>query len=295
MGAADVVPGVSGGTIALITHIYERLIRAVDNISINLIFQLLKPKRKEVWKKLDGTFLVVLASGMATSIFLVAGAIEWLLHTHPIPIWSFFFGLILASALVLKKSISTWNSLTFLALFLGIGIALGIGMLTPSSDSNNLIYLFFCGMLAIIAMILPGISGSFILILLGAYDTALKTVDQLKSFELEGFIVLGVMGLGGLVGLKLFSRLLRWLFSHHKNVVLALMMGFLFGSLYKVWPWKVANHALATDEEGRFPLSTVAVLPQFSDPSSQIVLAFVVFVFALMLIFILERLSKSHG
>ncbi|MGB0280401.1 MAG: DUF368 domain-containing protein [Flavobacteriaceae bacterium] len=189
MGAADVVPGVSGGTIALITHIYERLINAIDTISITLVLQLFTSKRKEAWNKLDGSFLLALTLGIGTSILLVTGGISWLLEHYPIPLWAFFFGLILGSAFVLKNAINQWNITSVLMLLLGAFLAFGIGLVTPSQGSESLLYLFFCGMLVVIAMILPGISGAFILILLGAYGTALDTVDQLKAFELEGFIV----------------------------------------------------------------------------------------------------------
>ena len=294
MGAADVVPGVSGGTIALITHIYERLIKAIDNASLSLVLQLFGSNKKAAWQSLDGTFLMALAAGIGTSILLVSSGITWLLHAHPIPLWAFFFGLILASALVLRNSVSSWNRGALLALGIGFLVALGIGLITPSTGSDNLLYLFFCGMLVVIAMILPGISGAFILILLGAYDTALNALEQLKSFQAEGFIVFLVMALGGLVGLKAFAKLLRWLFSRHENIVLAAMTGFLLGSLYKVWPWKKVLSFYTNSKGEQEPLSSVAVLPEFSNPDAQVFLAIVAFVLALLLLFFLERFSKKQ-
>lgn len=295
MGAADVVPGVSGGTIALITHIYERLIRAIDALSLPLILQLFSKKRQEAWTKLDGSFLIALTLGIGTSILLLTGGISWLLENHPVPLWAFFFGLILGSAYILKNTISRWKTNTLLALFVGVVIAFGVGLISPSAGSNNLGYLFLCGMLVVIAMILPGISGAFILILLGAYSTALETVELLKAFALEGILVFMVMASGGLVGLKVFSKLLRWLFSNYKNIVLAAMTGFLLGSLYKVWPWKKIVEYHTNSQGKETPLSTIAVLPDFTDPSAQVVLATIAFMLGVILIFVLERLSKKQS
>lgn len=294
MGAADVVPGVSGGTIALITHIYERLIRAIDTLSISLVLQLFSAKRKDAWHTLDGNFLLSLVLGISTSILLVTGLISWVLENHPIPLWAFFFGLILGSAFILKNTVSNWNVTAFIWLCIGAAIALGIGLVSPSTGSDNLIYLFFCGMLVVIAMILPGISGAFILILLGAYGTALETVEQLKNFSLEGIIVFAVMASGGLIGLKVFSKALRWLFFHFKNMVLATMTGFLLGSLYKVWPWKKVTEFYTNSHGEETALNTSAVIPDVSDPSSQFTFALAAFILGVALLYILERLSKSQ-
>ena len=296
MGAADVVPGVSGGTIALITHIYERLIKAIDKVSLTLLLQLLGPNRKAAWRSLDGSFLLALALGIATGILIVSSGISWLLTAYPIPLWAFFFGLILASAFVLKNSVSSWNIPAFTAMALGFLVALGIGLITPSSGSNSLLYLFFCGMLVVIAMILPGISGGFILILLGAYETALNALDKIKAFEIEGLIVFLVMAAGGLIGLKAFARVLRWLFSQHKNSILATMTGFLMGSLYKVWPWKKITAHYTNSKGIEEPLTTTVTLPELSNPDAQVVLATSAFIAALCLLYFLEKFSKkNHG
>ncbi len=295
MGAADVVPGVSGGTIALITRIYERLINTIDTISIKLVLQLFTSKRKEAWNKLDGSFLLALTLGIGTSILLATGGISWLLEHYPIPLWAFFFGLILGSAFVLKKAINQWSITSILMLFLGVFVAFGIGLVPPTQGSDNLIYLFFCGMLVVVAMILPGISGAFILILLGAYRTALDTVDQLKAFELEGFIVFAVMASGGLVGLKVFAKLLRWLFTNYKNMVLATMTGFLLGSLYKVWPWKEVTQYYTNSSGERTPLTSVSVVPDVLTADTQVVLAVSTFILGLALLFFLEYLSKNKS
>ena len=293
MGAADVVPGVSGGTIALITHIYERLIRAIDKISFLLILHLFGKKRKEAWQALDGGFLLALVLGIGTSILLVSGGILWLLNTHPIPLWSFFFGLILGSAFLLKASVKTWNLASISFLLTGVIIALGIGFIAPSGGSESLLYLFFCGMLVIIAMILPGISGAFILILLGVYETSLEIVEQLKSFRLEGIIAFLVMAAGGLIGLKFFARTLRWLFTFQKNNLLATMTGFLIGSLYKVWPWKMNTEFYTNSNGEQVPVSSIVVLPNISEVSAQFTIAIGAFLLALIILFALENVSKK--
>lgn len=295
MGAADVVPGVSGGTIALITHIYERLINAIDNVSLSLVLQLFSANRKAAWTKLDGSFLGALALGIGTSILLVTGGISWLLAHYPIPLWAFFFGLILGSAFVLKNSVTNWNITAIMMLLFGTFIAFGIGLISPSQGSENLIYLFFCGLLVVIGMILPGISGAFILILLGAYGTALEAVMQIKALQLKGFIVFAVMASGGLVGLKVFAKLLRWLFTHYKNTIFAVMTGFLLGSLYKVWPWKEVTQYYTNSSGEREPLSAVSVLPDMLNPNAQVTLAIAAFFLGLIILFLLERLSKNKS
>ena len=295
MGAADVVPGVSGGTIALITHIYERLINAIDAVSISLILSLFTSRHKEAWDKLDGSFLLALTLGIGTSILLVTGGISWLMEHYPIPLWAFFFGLILGSAYVLKNAIDNWSAVSILMLLVGACVAFGIGLVSPSQGSESLIYLFFCGMLVVIAMILPGISGAFILILLGAYGTALDTVAQMKSFVFDGFIVFAVMASGGLVGLKVFAKVLRWLFSNHKNMVLATMTGFLLGSLYKVWPWKEVTQYYTNSSGERVPLNSVSVFPDAFNADAQLVPAITAFFLGLILLFLLERLSKNKS
>ena len=295
MGAADVVPGVSGGTIALITHIYERLINAIDAVSISLILSLFTSSRKEAWDKLDGSFLLALTLGIGTSILLVTGGISWLMEHYPIPLWAFFFGLILGSAYVLKNAIDNWSAVSILMLLVGACVAFGIGLVSPSQGSESLIYLFFCGMLVVIAMILPGISGAFILILLGAYGTALDTVAQMKSFVFDGFIVFAVMASGGLVGLKVFAKVLRWLFSNHKNMVLATMTGFLLGSLYKVWPWKEVTQYYTNSSGERVPLNSVSVFPDAFNADAQLAPAITAFFLGLILLFLLERLSKNKS
>ena len=236
MGAADIVPGVSGGTIALIAGIYERLINALGSIGPSLwrVFRqdggikgLLA-----VWRQVDATFLLCLLLGIATSFVTLAGIIKHLLDNEPLLIWSFFFGLVVATVFILLSEIKRWNIGRAVLFVIGIGAAVTISGLPLLTTTPSLPYLFFAGAIAICAMILPGISGSFILLLLGAYDTVLEAVHT-HNFT----IILTVMA-GMATGLLLFTRALKWLLSHYYQATLALLTGFIAGSLVKVWPWK---------------------------------------------------------
>lgn len=246
MGAADIVPGVSGGTMALITGIYKELISSIDQISLKQIGLLQKEGFTAFWKGVNGSFLLPLFLGIASGIIFLSGAITYLLDQHPILLWSFFFGLILASIYVLIKQFSLKTFTYYSLLLLGFIIAFGITQLKPAGASNNLLYLFFSSMIAIIAMILPGISGAFIFILLGVYKEVLATVKGaitvLLDFNWMSFKAVYtrvvVIGLGIVIGLKLFSRLLTWLFNHKKEATLSVLIGFMIGALPKIWPWK---------------------------------------------------------
>ncbi|GAA0316759.1 DUF368 domain-containing protein [Psychrobacter aestuarii] len=241
MGAADIVPGVSGGTIALIAGIYERLIGALSRIGPHLwsIFRAEGGMRgiAAVWRHVDATFLLCLVLGIATSFATLAGIIKNLLDNQPLLIWSFFFGLVVATVVILLAEIKRWT-LSRVALF-GVGMvaAVVISTLPLLTTEPSLPYLFFAGAIAICAMILPGVSGSFILLLLGVYDTVLDAVHRLDIG-----IVATVMA-GMVTGLLLFTRLLKWLLSHYYQGTLALLTGFIAGSLVKVWPWKVTTLA----------------------------------------------------
>lgn len=237
MGAADIVPGVSGGTIALIAGIYQRLINALGSIGPNLwsVFRRQGGTKgfMEVWRQVDATFLLFLLLGIGTSIVTLAGIIKGLLDNQPLLIWSFFFGLVVATVLILLSEIKRWNAARAGLFVVGLVVAVVISSLPLLAGSPSLPYLFFAGAIAICAMILPGVSGSFILLLLGAYDTVLEAVH---TFDLTTIITLMA---GMLTGLLLFTRMLKWLLSRYYQATLALLTGFIAGSLVKVWPWKV--------------------------------------------------------
>ena len=246
MGAADIVPGVSGGTMALITGIYKELISSIDQINLKQLRLLHQEGFTAFWKGVNGSFLLPLFLGIVSGILFLSGAITYLLDHHPILLWSFFFGLILASIYVLIKQFSLKTFTHFSLLFMSFIIAFVKTQLKPAGASNSLLYLFFSSMIAIIAMILPGISGAFIFILLGVYKEVLATVkgaiEVIIDFDWLSFKAVYtkvvVIGLGIVIGLKLFSRLLTWLFNHKKEATLSVLIGFMIGALPKIWPWK---------------------------------------------------------
>jgi len=246
MGAADIVPGVSGGTMALITGIYKELISSIDQINFKQLKLLKQEGFAAFWKAINGSFLLPLILGIASGILFLSGVITYLLDHHAILLWAFFFGLILASIYVLIKQFSLKTLTHYSLLLMGFLIAFGITQLKPAGASNNLLYLFVSSMIAIIAMILPGISGAFIFILLGVYKEVLATVKGaiavLLDFDWISFKIIYtkvvVIGLGIVIGLKLFSRLLTWLFNHKKEATLSVLIGFMIGALPKIWPWK---------------------------------------------------------
>ena len=232
MGAADVVPGVSGGTIAFIVGIYDELIDSIKSININSLKLLFTGKIKEFCKSINAGFLLSVILGIGISVFSLAKLITWLLTDHPILVWSFFFGLVLASSWFVSRDIKEWNWKTILGFVAGIGIAYYITVATPAETPSNLLFIFLCGAIAICAMILPGISGSFILVLLGKYFFIMEAV---KSFDL---VIIAVFGAGACIGITSFSRLLSFALKHFRNITLAVLTGFMLGSLNKVWPWK---------------------------------------------------------
>ena len=232
MGAADIVPGVSGGTVAFITGIYDQLLDSIRAVDLEFLARLSRLDIVGAWQHINGKFLLALLLGIATSIFSLAQLVSWILDHHPVPLWAFFFGLILASALVLLREIDRWSAPNVLFLLSAGAVAVFIALSPVMSLEMGLAGVFFAGFLAVCAMILPGISGSFILVLLGMYST---TLVALKSLDLV-FILVFVIGAG--CGLLCFSRLLHWLLQRFHQGTMAVLTGFLFGSLAVVWPWK---------------------------------------------------------
>ena len=255
MGSADVVPGVSGGTIAFITGIYERLLNAIKRIDLQALQLLRKMKLKEFWAHIDGTFLLVLVAGIATSVFSLAKVITHLLAEYPIHVWSFFFGLIVISALIILREIKKWNIGVFLAILVGVAAAYFITSATPAETPEASWFLFIAGAVAICAMILPGISGSFILLLFGKYEYVLTAI---KDFKIGDMLI---FGLGCIVGLLSFARLVGWLFKKFHNITVAILSGFMIGSLNKVWPWKKAVKTYIDRHGEQQPLVELNVLP----------------------------------
>lgn len=270
MGAADVVPGVSGGTIALIAGIYEELISSIAAIKPNL-WQLWRQKGfAAVWQAVNGNFLLSLIAGIATAIFALAGLVKYLLAHQPMIIWSFFFGLVAASVWFLYRSIAKWQAKTYLAAVIGVIAALIIVYLPAIQQVEiSLAYVFFCAMIAICAMILPGISGSFILVLLGAYEFVITAVHE------RNLTVIAVFICGALIGLLSFAQLLKWLFAHYHEMTLAVLTGFVVGSLAKVQPW--------------------AYLPAQAGVVTAFILPLVFIAAGAALVLILEKLGKRYS
>ena len=238
MGAADAVPGVSGGTIAFISGIYEELISTISNVNLSLFKTLTKKGFKAFWEQINGNFLLALLTGIIISFISFMRLAKYLIENHPVLIWSFFFGLIIASIYFVGKQITRWNLATILSIIVGAIIAYYIATLPSLASNNNPLFLFIAGAIAICAMILPGISGSFILVILGAYKTL---SDALHDFDVKR---IALFALGAIVGLLSFSRVLKWLFKNYHNITLALLTGFILGSLNKVWPWKMTKSVM---------------------------------------------------
>tara|TARA_R110002049_G_scaffold53223_38_gene149099 strand:- start:409 stop:1350 length:942 start_codon:yes stop_codon:yes gene_type:complete len=255
MGAADIVPGVSGGTMAFITGIYDTLLASIRAFDLALLGKLFQLDIAGAWEHVNGAFLLALFAGIATSIFSLAQIVSWLLEHHPVPLWAFFFGLILASALVLLSEVQRWSAALALSLIVGAAIALFIALSPVMALDIGLPGVFLAGFVAICAMILPGISGSFILVLLGMYGTVLVAI---KSLDL---VFVGVFILGAGSGLLCFSRLLHWLLHRYHQPTMALLTGFLFGSLAVVWPWKRVLGWVENSHGEQVPAQQLPVLP----------------------------------
>ncbi|MDX1302092.1 DUF368 domain-containing protein [Photobacterium sp.] len=232
MGAADVVPGVSGGTIAFITGIYDTLLESIRRVNPSLIGILRKGGVKAAFEHINGTFLIVLFSGILTSIFTLARFITWMLHTHPIPLWSFFFGLIIVSVVHMLKQVEAWKINRVIAIIAGSLFAYGITVLHPLNMEPTSLNFMIAGSIAICAMILPGISGSFILLLLGMYGPILTAA---KSLDIA---TLALFATGCVIGLLTFSHLLSWVLRNYRDIALTFLTGLMIGTLSKIWPWK---------------------------------------------------------
>lgn len=290
MGAADVVPGVSGGTIAFISGVYEELLGSISNVKIGL-FKTLKSKGfKEAWKELNGNFLLALFIGIFISIVSLAKLIKYLLENEPILLWSFFFGLVLASIIYIAKQISKWNLISVLALIIGAFLAYYITTLNPLvSENSSSLYIFFAGAIAICAMILPGISGSFILVLLGAYKPVLDAVND------RDFKTILVFMIGAIIGLLSFSKVLKWLFANYKNYTLAALTGFIIGSLNKIWPWKETLTWRTNSHGIKVPFNQQSISPFSFDGDAQLLNAVILAIIGFALILVMEKLAvKKH-
>ncbi|MCB9186543.1 MAG: DUF368 domain-containing protein [Flavobacteriales bacterium] len=307
MGAADVVPGVSGGTIAFITGIYEELLETIKGFDLSVLKTLKNEGIKATWQKTNATFLIVLLAGIFTSVISLAKGITYLLDHYPVLLWAFFFGLIVASSVIIAKFIKKWSLNTIVSLVAGAAIAYYVTIAAPSQIPDGLIYIFLAGMIAICAMILPGISGSFILLLLGAYATVLGSisglVDGLKSTDFELIMNYGtnltVFALGCLIGIIAFSNFLSWMFKKAYSMTMALLTGFMIGSLNKVWPWKETTEFRINSHGEEVPFLQSNISPMkfeelYNEPA-QLWFAIGLCVVGFLVVFIMEKMAAQKG
>ncbi len=291
MGAADVVPGVSGGTIAFISGIYEELIGSIKSIDIEAIKLLIGLRFKDFWLKVNGNFLLAVVAGVALSILSLARVMTYCLEHHPILIWSFFFGLIIASAIIIFRQIKHFNLLSALSIAVGAAVAYSITVLSPAQTPDQWWFILLCGSIAICAMIMPGISGSFILLLMGKYQYILGALSELNI----PVILLFVVGAG--VGIICFSHLLSWLLTSHHTATVSLLTGFMIGSLNKVWPWKETIQTTLNSHGELIPLVERNVSPSnfeaLSGAPSQLLLAVAMAVVGFLTIYIIERIGQG--
>lgn len=293
MGAADLVPGVSGGTLALITGIYKELLESINAVSPENLKVLKKEGISAVWNKINGSFLLAVFGGIISSILLLSRLLEWLIKNEPIGLWSFFFGLLVASILYLFKSELSPKPINILYLLFGAMVSFLITQLNGGSNQDSLWYLFLSGFVGISAMILPGLSGAYILFIMGVYQTILSNVrqaqDLLFQYDQDTFFtvasILGVFILGIVVGLKVFSKFLTWLLNTYPERSIAVLIGLMFGALHKVWPWQ--NTFVDTLDK------SFAVFPsEYKGGNPEIGIAITFMVLGFGLLFLIER-SKA--
>lgn len=285
MGCADVIPGVSGGTIAFITGIYTELLASIKSVDLKALQILFKEGPKAAWNHINGTFLITLLAGILTAILTLAKLIHYLMDNHGVLLWAFFFGLILASSIHIGKQIARWNGTNVIALLAGIICAAFISIASPTSVEASYLNIFLGGSIAICAMILPGISGSFILLLMGLYAPVLAAV---KGFQID---IMAMFAVGAGLGLILFSRLLSWLLAHYKDAMFSLLTGFMLGALVKVWPWKETLSYRLNSKGVEVPFEELNRLPLWAN-NDQIIMATIVAIIGFACVLLLEKVSN---
>lgn len=294
MGMAEVIPGVSGGTIAFITGIYERLLLSIRSFGPGLIPVFRREGVAGIWRAVQGPFLLALLAGMVIGIVVGIFGITWLIEHYTKGVWSFFFGLILASAWWVARSAGRWNWLDWSALLVAALLSYTITVASPASGTEALWFVLLSGVIAISAMILPGISGSFLLLLLGMYTFIIQSVKGLlETRSAEHLVVVSVFAVGCVIGLAGASRVLTWIFKYYRNVALAVLTGFMLGSLNRLWPWKKVLSWRINSQGESVPLSEKSILPldYTGDPQYWLVTGSVIF--GILLVVILGRLSPD--
>jgi putative membrane protein len=299
MGAADLVPGVSGGTIALITGIYKELLDSINAVSWSTLKLLKKEGIVVVWKKIKGPFLLAVFGGIISSILLLSRLLEWLMINEPIGLWSFFFGLLIASIVYLIKTDLKFDLTSILYLVLGAILSYMVTQLQGGQGEISLWYLFLSGFIGISAMILPGLSGAYIFFVMGVYQTILSYLRQAQDlvfdFDQAVFITVGsglaVFILGIITGLKVFSKFLTWLLERHPKQIMAVLIGLMIGALHKVWPWQNEISSASSTIE-----NTAVVFPNaYLTGDPQILKALLLMIIGFALLFLLERAKNFLG
>lgn len=261
MGAADVIPGVSGGTIAFMTGIFEELVGSINSLDSTAVRLLFTGKIKEFWKHINGSFLMAVGSGILLSVITLAKVMLYLLNNHPIETWAFFFGLIVASSIFILRGVKGWDLLSVLFTIFGIILGVTVCTLSPTETPNDLWFIFLSGAIAICAMILPGISGSFILLILGKYEYIMESISRLTAGDMATALpVIGVFGMGAATGIISFSKFLHWLLGKFHKQTLLVMAGFIIGSLVKVWPWSNIE-AIKASQFPHVPEKALVLIP----------------------------------
>jgi putative membrane protein len=288
MGSADVIPGVSGGTIALITGIYEELIQALKSLDFSTVKKLLTLDLKGAVASIHIRFLLSLFAGIGIAIISLARLMNYLINHHPVLTWSFFFGLIAASIFVVSRKVVSWSLIIGISLGVGIAVAALIVNLIPMATPETLWFIFLCGIIAICAMILPGISGAFILLILGKYEFITATLKN--PFLPQNFIIIIVFCLGCLIGLLSFSRLLNYFLNNFHNLTMAFLTGLMIGAMPKIWPWK---QILATEIIRGKPHITwgANIIP--ATMNTEVWMAIGLAIIGFLAVMVIERLARS--
>ncbi|WP_114748388.1 DUF368 domain-containing protein [Pleomorphovibrio marinus] len=291
MGGADIVPGVSGGSIALVTKIYEDLLESIRSFDLEALRLLTSLRIKALWIHVNGHFLLTLLLGIFTSIFTLSKGITFLMENHPIPLWAFFCGLILISAIIILRDIQKWNFLAIFVIPLGAYLAYLITELPPISSPDTWWFTLISGSIAISAMILPGISGSFILLILGQYENILSAVNERDIF------ILGIFGLGCIIGLLTFSRVIYWLLKNFHSITIAFLSGFMLGSINKIWPWKKVLSYRMSSKGIQEPFITENIWPHHylaeRGMEPQFLMAILAFFVGVILVVGIERIAYN--
>ncbi|MFO7828333.1 MAG: DUF368 domain-containing protein [Bacteroidales bacterium] len=291
MGAANVIPGVSGGTIALITGIFERIINAIKSFNGTAIRLLFKGKIKELIRHTDFYFLVSVFMGMIASVITLARLLEFLFSSYPVYIWAFFFGLILASVYFVGRTIHKWNITIIIVFIVATAVAFSVTFLNPATENDSFFYLVICGVVAICSMILPGLSGSFILILMGNYE--LVMIQAVNNAQIE---ILFPVIIGAVIGLIAFSHILSWVYKKFKDHTIAILTGFILGSLSILWPWK--DEIYRVNEAGGFIMKNGEKIVQGYSPyfpqalNTETVFAFVFICCGILTITLIEKFAS---